>query len=81
MKTALLHLMKKTLLFLGIMTLSLAKGQEIVTEFSHSNGQYLTGVNLNFVETTDKCMVVESWLAPEYAPGTVSPIGKMFLIS
>ena len=54
MKTALLHLMKKTLLFLGIMTLSLAKGQEIVTEFSHSNGQYLTGVNLNFVETTDK---------------------------
>ena len=78
MKTALLHLMKKTLLFLGIMTLSLAKGQEIVTEFSHSNGQYLTGVNLNFVETTDKCMVVESWLASEYAPGTVSPIGKMF---
>ena len=82
MKTASLHLMKKTLLFLGIMTLAnLAKGQEIVTEFSHSNGQYLTGVFLDLVETTDKCLIVESWLAPEYpeyTPDTVSPIGKMF---
>ena len=77
MNTASLHLMKKTLLFLGILTFAgLAKGQEIVTEFSHSNGQFLTGVDLKFVETTDKCLVVESWLAP--APGIVSPIGKMF---
>ena len=79
MKTATLHVMKKTLLFLGIMSLAnLAKGQEIITDFCHENGGYLTGVDLNFVETTDKCLIVESWSAPEYAPGIVSPIGKMF---
>ena len=78
MNTASLHLMKKTLLFWGIMTLAnLAKGQEIVTEFSHSNGQYLSGVNLNLAETTDKCLIVESWMFPEYSY-SVSPIGKMF---
>ena len=29
------------------------------------------------METTDKCLIVESWLATEYAPGT-APIGIMF---
>ena len=39
MKTTILHLMKKALLVLGMMTLAnLAKGQEIVTDFWHENG-------------------------------------------
>ena len=78
MKTTTLFLVKKTLLVLGIMTLAnLAKGQEIITDFCHENGGYFTGVYLKFVETTDKCLIVESWLATEYAPGT-APIGIMF---
>lgn len=76
MKTVTLHLMKKALLLLGILTLTnLAKGQEIVTEFWHENGNYYGDINM--VETTDKCMIVASIMGAEYSPD-VPPIGIMF---
>ena len=57
--------MKKILLVLGMLTLAnLAKGQEIVTDFWHENGQYLTGYGLDIVETSDKCMIIETWTSP-----------------
>jgi hypothetical protein len=65
MKAMKLHLMKKALLVLGMMTLAnLVKGQEIVTDFWHENGQYLSGYGLDIVETSDKCMIVETWTNP-----------------
>ena len=65
MKAMKLHLMKKALLVLGMMTLAnLVKGQEIVTDFWHENGQYFSGYGLDIVGTSDKCMIVETWMNP-----------------
>ena len=81
MKTAISLLMKKALLFLGIMTLaSLAKGQEIMTDFQYENGGFITGVDLNMVETKDNCIIVESWMYPENT-FEVSPILSFYMFS
>ena len=66
MKTIALHLMKRTLLFLGITTWAgLAKGQEIVTDFWHENGYWNTMVYT--VETSDKCLITGDQLSsPPY---------------
>ena len=76
METTILHLMKRALLFLGIMTwANLAKGQEIMTDFWHKNGNFYSDIRM--VETTDKCMITGCCMLPEYGWGS-TPIGIMF---
>ena len=68
-------IIKKCILLLMIVMVGIAKGQEVVTEFSHENGKYF---NLhNIVETSDDCLIVECpMFEPFYTPGP--DIGNVF---
>jgi len=68
--------MKKTILLLVLFSLaSLAKGQEIVTEFWHENGRYFNFHNM--VETRDKYLIAECPMFVSFS-GSEPALGVMF---